>query len=313
MKAPGLTRRSFLGSALAVGTAGWSRASPLPPSPAPDHLARLAFLTDLHTRVEWDTPQALSRCADLINAQKPDLVICGGDLITDGFTLTPGQVADRWQALRTSLWDRLQAPIYTAIGNHDLVGVEPADGSAPAPDIRADFLAFTGYDRTYYSVAAAGCHLVFLDPFVVTGDEARYQGAISDEQLAWLRADLAGVDPQIPLVLVVHMPLLTGYFQATRGAAEPAPRNRVVTNNREVLEACAGHNLRLVLQGHLHVNELLRWRDTTLVTGGAVCGQWWRGPWQGTAEGFGLATLYADRVDWTYHALGWQARRPRDA
>ena len=58
---------------------------------------------------------------------------------------------------------------------------------------------------------------------------------------------------------------------------------------------------------------MLRWRNTTFITGGSVCGQWWRGPWQGTPEGFGVMTLRSERVDWDYHTYGWQARRPRDA
>jgi 3',5'-cyclic-AMP phosphodiesterase len=65
-----------------------------------------------------------------------------------------------------------------------------------------------------------------------------------------------------------------------------------------------------VLQGHLHVNELLRWKGTTFITGGAICGQWWRGPRLGTPEGFGVLTLHPDRVEWEYLTYGWDARRP---
>ena len=79
----------------------------------------------------------------------------------------------------------------------------------------------------------------------------------------------------------------SSFFQATAGHEEAAPRNRVVVNNREVLDCFAKHRLRLVLQGHLHVNEMLRWRGTTFITGGAVCGQWWRGRWHGTDPRFG--------------------------
>jgi len=63
------------------------------------------------------------------------------------------------------------------------------------------------------------------------------------------------------------------------------------------------------MQGHLHVNELLRWRDTTFINGGAICGSWWRGSRHGTEEGFGLVTLRDNRVEWEYVDYGWQARR----
>jgi hypothetical protein len=55
---------------------------------------------------------------------------------------------------------------------------------------------------------------------------------------------------------------------------------------------------------------MLRWRGTTFITGGAVCGQWWRGPWHGTDAGFGVLTLRPDRVDWEYKEIGWVPRRP---
>jgi hypothetical protein len=46
------------------------------------------------------------------------------------------------------------------------------------------------------------------------------------------------------------------------------------------------------------------------ITGGALCGKWWRGSWHGTGEGYGMLTLRADRVDWEYHGYGWKAVRP---
>ncbi|MGD2031767.1 MAG: calcineurin-like phosphoesterase C-terminal domain-containing protein, partial [Gammaproteobacteria bacterium] len=73
------------------------------------------------------------------------------------------------------------------------------------------------------------------------------------------------------------------------------------------------HNLLLVLQGHLHVSELIRWGGTTFVTGGAVSGKWWRGSWHGTPEGFTVLTLRGERIDWEYVTYGWKARRPRNA
>jgi Icc protein len=313
---PPCNRRQFLGATSALAGAAalwpWSRATSWA-AEGPSSPIRIAYFTDIHARLEWDTPEAMTRCADRIREQAADLVICGGDVITDGFTSTSEQVAPRWPIVRETLLDRCGAPVHIALGNHDLVGVAPHDGSPADPDPRRDFLRATGLARTYRSLDAGGCHLIFLDPVEPSGDALRYRGIIGPEQLQWLRDDLAGVDATTPVILTVHMPLLTSFFQATQGATTPAPPNRVVINSLEVLELFREHNLVAVLQGHLHINELLRWRNTTFVTGGSVCGQWWRGPWQGTPEGFGVMTLRHDRVDWDYHTYGWQARRPRDA
>jgi len=72
--------------------------------------------------------------------------------------------------------------------------------------------------------------------------------------------------------------------------------------------AGAGTNRILVLQGHLHVSELLHWRGATFITGGAVCANWWRGPYFGTEEGFNAINLRRDRVEREYIDYGWQAR-----
>jgi 3',5'-cyclic AMP phosphodiesterase CpdA len=271
---------------------------------------RLLFFTDIHARVEWDTPEAMARAAKQMNEQGADLAVCGGDCITDGFQSSRIAVAPRWQAYREHLRDQLSPRLLTAIGNHDLVGAMPEDGSEPEPDPRAAFREELDLPRTFFASEAAGYYIILLDSMQVTGDELKYRGYVDEPQLAWLREELTRVAPDTPIILVTHMPLLTSFFQATKGHEEPAPRNRVVVNNREVLDCFTKHRLHLVLQGHLHVNEMLRWRGTTFITGGAICGSWWRGRYHGTDAGFGMLTLRPDRVDWEYKEIGWVPRRP---
>jgi 3',5'-cyclic AMP phosphodiesterase CpdA len=301
-----LTRRELLATVAVAGLplrAAWSAKG------APGDTLRLAFYTDVHARTEWQTPQALELAARAINASKPELAIGGGDLITDGFQNSAETVAPRWRVY-LAMQRALRAPVYPVIGNHDLVAADPEDGSQPSPDPREEFRARLGVARTYRSFDAAGYHFVLLDSIQVSGDELRYHGKVDDAQLAWIRDDLATVNPETPIVLASHIPLLTVLYQATEGATVAGQANRVMVNNTEVLELFAEHNLLLVLQGHLHVDEMLRWRDTTFITGGAVCGKWWRGAWHGTREGFGVLTLRPDRVEWEYQSYGWQARRP---
>lgn len=270
---------------------------------------KVVFYTDVHARTEWQTPQALAQAAAAITAERADLVICGGDLITDGYISTPEQAAPRWDAYLAMHAAIRPAPV-AAIGNHDLVGVQPADGSPPAADPRADFRTRFGLETTYRSFDFKGFHFILLDSIELLGGAEPYRGFVGAEQLRWLRADLAQTPTNIPVVLVSHLPLLTGVYQLTGGLEAPVPANRGVVNNREVLAAFARHHLLAVLQGHLHVEELIRGRGTTFITGGAVCGQWWRGPWQGTPEGYGVLFLYPGHVEWEYRPYGWQARRP---
>lgn len=306
------TRRRVLGAlGLGVSSLGWPRARVWSaPAGLPAESLRIVYYTDIHARLEWDTPQALEQAAGHINAQGTDLILCGGDCVADGFQSGRALILPRWEAYLERLHRRLRVPPHTVLGNHDLLGAMPEDGSPPEPDPRALFRQLFGLTRIHRSFDVAGYHFILLDSVRVTGDALKYQGLIDADQMAWLRADLERVDPTTPIVLMSHMPLLTAFYQATEGAQAMGPANRVLVNNREVLAAFANHRLLLVLQGHLHVNELLRWRDTTFITGGALCGKWWRGHWHGTDAGYGVLTLRRDRVEWQYLDYGWQPRRP---
>ncbi len=270
---------------------------------------RFAFYTDVHARTEWDTPLAMARAADAINAQKTDFVIAGGDLITDGFQSAAATVEPRWDAYM-KMHRAIKGDLYPAIGNHDLVAAMPEDGSPPAIDPRSVYLKKMGLDRTYYSFDSAGYRFFILDSMRISHDKFKYHGHISEQQIAWLRQELSHTSSDMPIVLVTHIPLLTAFYGATRGATFAAQPNRVVTNNLDVLKMFDKHNLLLVLQGHLHAKERLMWRNTTFITGGAICARWWRGPWHGTNEGFNVITLEGNNVEWEYVEYGWETRRP---
>lgn len=311
-RSKGFTRRRFLIglgagglSLVSCGRASW-------PARGSGKTLRLVFYTDVHARTEWETPVALAQATQAINASKPDLVLAGGDLITDGFQSSAATVAPRWDVY-VKMHQGIEADVYPAIGNHDLVAAIPEDGTPPADDPRAVFRQRLAVERTFYAFDAAGYHFFVLDSIEVIGGELKYRGWIGEEQQEWLRSELSRLPRTTPLVVVLHIPLLTTFFGATKGATSLAPANRVVVNNREVLKLFAEHNLVLVLQGHLHAKELIRWRDTTFITGGAICGKWWRGDWFGTREGFNMVTLSGDRVDWEYREYGWTARRPYNA
>ena len=304
----GTTRRRFLAMAGATAAAlparGW-----WPSQGARGESLRLAFFTDVHARTEWETPCAMAMAATSINDARADLVIAGGDLITDGFQSAATTVEPRWKAY-LEMHEAINGRVEPVIGNHDLVGAIPEDGSEPSPDPRARFRDAFGLDRTSRSFTAGGYRFFLLDSIAVTGGDEKYHGRIDENQLAWLAGELADIDRDTPIVVASHIPLLTTMFQATEGGTAAAKPNRVVENNLEIFDLFAGHNLLLVLQGHLHVNEMVRWRNTTFITGGAVCGKWWRGSWHGTPEGFGVLTLRPDGVDWQYRPYGWEALRP---
>jgi hypothetical protein len=170
-----------------------------------------------------------------------------------------------------------------------------------------------GLPATYRTFERRGYRFILVDSIGMEPGAPTYHGWIGDGQMEWIRSVLAGTAAETPVILATHVPFLTAFYQATLGVTKPPPRSRVIVNAAEVLELFANHNLVLVLQGHTHVDEMIRWRDTTFITGGAVSGRWWRGHWHGTREGFGVVTLDGNRVDWEYVHYGWTSRRPVNA
>ena len=83
----------------------------------------------------------------------------------------------------------------------------------------------------------------------------------------------------------------------------------MVQNSAEVLKLFKDHNLKLVLQGHLHwVEDLFIEGKTHFITGGAVAG---RPSWKGTRtgeEGFMLIKIKGEKVSWNYIDYGWETR-----
>ena len=83
-------------------------------------------------------------------------------------------------------------------------------------------------------------------------------------------------------------------------------RGLVITNSKEVLDMFSGHNLKLVLQGHLHIYEDLYINDIHFITGGAVSASWWNGPRGEMEEGFMMMKVKGDKVSSEYVDYGWE-------
>ena len=158
-----VTRREFLGR-MAAGfvlfTAGCSAKTFWPVRGSEKGSLRLVFYTDVHARTEWETPVALTRATEAINAQKADLIIAGGDLITDGFQSSADRVAPRWDAYM-KMHREIKGDLYPVIGNHDLVAAVPERWGAGSQR-STDNLSVQNGSRSDI-LFIQGCRLSFRD------------------------------------------------------------------------------------------------------------------------------------------------------
>ncbi|MFO7668134.1 MAG: metallophosphoesterase, partial [Bacteroidales bacterium] len=263
-----------------------------------------AFLTDIHLQPELNAVAGFQKAIDTINQIRPDFVLTGGDLVMDALDQSYGR-ADSLYNLYREVSGRLDMPVYNTVGNHEVFGWHrDEEGIAEHPEFGKKMFE-TRMGERFYSFDHKGWHFIVLDA-IYRGEEGRYIGKIDQEQINWLKSDLLKVDSQTPIAMSVHIPFITSSTQLTQGSLAANTEGGVISNSLEVLSLFLEHNLRLVLQGHLHfLEDIYVQNQIHFITGGAVSGRWWNNQPENLPEGFILLHLRGEEVDWEYVDYGW--------
>lgn len=287
-----LTRRETLAAAIPVA----ALAAAQNPKTAS---ARFTFVhvTDLHIQPELRAAERCRACLAAINRERPEFVIAGGDLVFDALAV-PRERAKLLFGLYQDTVKRLEAPLHNTLGNHDVFGLYEQSGVMPSHVDYGKKMYEDRIGRRYYSFDVQGWHFVVLDSVGLTRDRL-YLGEIDEEQIDWLRGDLAAAGKATPVVVVTHIPLSTGVLQWMMPKHDH--RRIVVNNAAEVLELLHQYNVKAVLQGHTHICETLQYRGCQYITSGSVCGESWKGPkWGVHPEGFGVLRVDGESIGWSY-------------
>ena len=270
---------------------------------------RFVFMTDIHVQPELRADEGFKSAIAKVNSlqPQPDFVITGGDLVFDVLGET-FERADSLYNLYVDVCKNFTMPVYHCIGNHELFGVYEESGvDLNHPEFgKRMFRNRLGNGRTYRSFNHKGWHFILLDAMGITKDR-HFIGKVDSVQLQWLKSDLATVDKSTPIAVALHIPLMTLGAQLRGGALAALSRSAAVTNSKEVENALSSNNLRLILQGHTHIVEEIILRDVHILTGGSVCGAWWKGPYDDFPEGFVVIDVKQDNFTCHYETFGWQA------
>lgn len=264
-----------------------------------------AFLTDIHVEYAKNADKGYKAAIRHVNSQNPDFVVMGGDLIADALGQTE-ETATRLYDLYLDLSKGIKCPVYHAIGNHEEFGIYPKSGISRDHELYGHKMYEQRIGERFCVFEEKGWRFYTLDPVEETWDR-QYIGRVDSVQLDWIRRDLEEVDPNVPIVITTHIPLLTSFAQIQGGALAQNPRGLVVENSREVLDVFKDHNLKLVLQGHLHILESAYVNGITFITGGAVSAMWWEGTKGRMEEGYVLLKIEGEEIDWEYMDFGWEA------
>jgi Icc protein len=264
---------------------------------------RFAFLTDIHLEPKEAAVGGFETAIRQVNSLNPAFVVTGGDLIADALGRNKSR-ADSLYDLYMRECRLFKMPVYNSIGNHEHFGVFKESGvSVEDPEFgKAMFRKRLGSGRTSRSFDYGRWHFILLDGVGLTLDR-NYVGRVDSSELLWLRNDLDATDSTMNIAIITHIPLVTVSTQFREGTMKPNQPWLVVTNGDSVLHMLAKRRLKLVLQGHLHLLEEIRWRDTLILTGGAVSGAWWNGPFEGFDPGFVMLDVNGDNVRWRFEKL----------
>lgn len=266
------------------------------------------FMTDIHIQPERNAAEGFKKAIQKVNELNPDFVITGGDLIMDALAVGYNR-ADSLYNLYKETIKLLKAPVYNTIGNHEIFGWNAKSGVQREHSEFGKKMFEKRIGKTYYTFTYKNIKVFILDSIEELPEKGGYYGFINKEEINWLRDELSKTDTNKILIVSTHIPLLTSYSQIREGAMAKNERGLVVENSKDIFDLFKHHNLKLVLQGHLHFFEDINIQNKIrFITGGAVSSRWWTGPNEGLEEGFVLVKIKGDKISAEYIDYGWEVK-----
>lgn len=274
--------------------------------PKDDKSFTFIFMTDIHIQPELNAVEGFKKAIEEINRINPDFVINGGDFVMDALGVN-FERADTLYKLYLETAQLINAPVYNTMGNHEMFGINKNSGVSKDHPEYGKKMYEKRVGKRYYAFDHKKWRFYILDSAVET-DEGKYIGLINEEQFEWLKKDLEKVDKNVPIIISTHIPFITTMTQFLKGSLESNSKALVINNSKEVLELFKNHNLKLTLQGHLHImEEITILNKMKFVTCGAISGKWWEGPNRGVEEGFLVVNIKNDELSYKYADYGWNA------
>jgi C terminal of Calcineurin-like phosphoesterase/N terminal of Calcineurin-like phosphoesterase/Calcineurin-like phosphoesterase len=212
-----------------------------------------------------------------------------GDLMYDHLEMYPEYERAVW---------RMGIPFAQVVGNHDL-----NYDARTTEDATATFQRHFGAPNLSFDMGQV--HYLVLNDVFWHG--AGYIGYLTEEQLEWVKQDLALVEPGRTVIVFLHIPVVSSQYERV---GERAPGVGTSLTNRQALyRLLEGHRAHIIA-GHTHESEHRTEGTIHEHVSGAVCGAWWSGDicFDGTPNGYGVYDVDGERVSWRYKATGQDAK-----
>jgi Icc protein len=268
------------------------------------------FLTDTHLEPELNAANGCDMAFRNIRSTKSDFVIQGGDHVYDTMNVSKERATAIYD-LYEKTEQALGMKVYHTCGNHDCFGIASKGKISKGDQDYGKKMYEARFGRAYYGFDHKGVHFVVLDSVDPLPEGAGYRGHLDDPQMSWLAADLEKLTHGTPIIVSIHIPLVTAIPSYM---AQPADHRfaRTIDNSDAVIKIFDSHNVIGVLQGHTHIWEQVTWHNVPYVTGGAVSGNWWQGTRMGTPEGFTVVRVSEGKMNVKYETYGFKTIDPHN-
>ncbi|MCB9232018.1 MAG: metallophosphoesterase [Bacteroidia bacterium] len=298
-----MKRRDFLKTGSLAAGAAAGLALPLNAFSKPQsakRVLRIAHMTDIHVQPKGKAPYGMEAAFKAVHAEEGvDFILNGGDSIMDALGRTKSEVSEEWKLWHEILDSTLKLPMYNCLGNHDIWGWSLPKEPQKDPNYGKDWaLDQFGMKGRYYSFDQGGWHFIVLDS--MTHAKVRgYTALFGEEQLRWLREDLEGVNPQTPVCVLSHIPIICfcAFFDGDneKSGRWNVPGAWMHLDGRQVKDIFKDFpNVKICLSGHIHLQDAVEYLGVKYLCNGAVCGGWWGGNYQEFPPAYVIVDLYED-------------------
>jgi len=263
----------------------------------PNPVLRIAHLTDVHLKNEFDAPAKFIRCLHHVQKQMPkvDMILNGGDIVFDMNKESISTINDQWKLYKGIMKEENSIPAVYCLGNHDIWWNENNKGqSVYGKQYALDQLQMA---KPYYSFEKSGWKFIVLDSVHLDIDDTWYIGKLGDEQFTWLENELKNTRSDMSVMVLSHIPILTATLMIEDNIVNKWEMlgGDMHTDTSKIINLFYQYpNVKICLSGHIHMRDKVEYNHVTYICNGAVSGAWWKGNRRQTLPGYGVLDLFAD-------------------